>query len=326
MRRLRKLIPALAAFLVLFGLVYTLTLDTSTPVVVEEEEGAVTPAVQQVLDETPFHDIVYTVGDMGLHFALNDQGQWLWQDDVSFPLDDTWVAQLALDLEALSYLRSIPLTEDNPMHNYGLEEPWGSLTATRGDGTTLALMFGNLGDDGQTYYMFKDGDVETVFVYNNDWMDILDIPIYDMMVLPALPALSVDTITRVDASNAETTVFLIPTQNEDASTTWRLAGETDTLDLPLLMDAITSLELEKCFSYNPSEGACTICGFDTPTTISVFYTQDDQEEVATLSLHFGTISTDEAYRYVQLGDDTTMYLMAEETASVLLSLVEQGLT
>lgn len=316
MKRIRRLIPIAAVILVLLGLVYTFTLDTSTPVVIVEED-APSVEVQEVLDAAPFHEISYTVGNTGLHFSLDDQGQWQWQDDVSFPLDDTWIVQLAEDLENLTYLRSIPLTEDNPIDNYGLEEPWGSVTAVRGDGSTLMLMLGNQGTDGTTCYALKDGDMDKALVYDNGWMETLSVPIYDMMELPTLPDLTADTVERVEVATTGVIMAFYP---EDGGASWRLAGTEVSGVAPDLMTAITKLSLEKCFSYQASEQALVICGFDEGCTVTITY-DDGSDDSASVAFVFGGAAKEAGYWYMTMGDESTIYLVAEEIASELLALL-----
>lgn len=326
MSRLREKMPVVALLLVLAGLVYTLSLDTSAPVVIVEETDGAAPEVQEVLDTTPYHEISYTVGDTGLHFALNEEGQWLWQDDVSFPLNDQWIAQLAQDLEELTYLRSIPVSEDNPIDNYGLEEPWGSLTAVRQDGTTLQLFFGNAGTDGDTTYMLKDGDMEKVLVYENSWLEVLSVPIYDMMVLPTLPEITSDTLHRlvvsVSVDDADVTAALYPVCLTDGSISWSTSDMDDLLEYPTLLEEVTQLELERCFSYKPSQEALSICGFDAPEGSVTISFGEDLDNLSTFTIAFGALANDPTYRYACVGEDTTMYLVEEASITEILELAQ----
>ncbi|WP_409966849.1 DUF4340 domain-containing protein [Bengtsoniella intestinalis] len=329
MSQLRKRMPIVAVLLVLAGLVYTLSLDTSTPVVIVEEDDGPAPEVQAVLDTTPYHDITYTVGSIGLHFALNEEGRWIWQDDVSFPLDEQGIAQLAQDLEELSYLRSIPFSDDVLMADYGLEEPWGSLTAMRQDGTTLELLFGDASADGTTNYMIKDGDVEKALVYENSWMDVLSIPIYDMMVLPALPEITSETLHRLvvttTVDDQEVVTALYPVCLTDGTIAWTTADGVMLENYPTLLDTAVGLTLERCFSYRPSQEALTICGFDSPVASITLSYGEDLDNLETFTFSFGEQANDTTYRYTCVGEDTTIYLVEEASITVLLELA-QGLS
>lgn len=326
MKRLRKVFYIGLVLTAVAGLIYTMSLDSSTPTVAPEEDvdQTATETVSQGGEETVvsrFEQLVYGVGDTQLQFVLGDEDQWIWLDDTSFPLDDALIAHLVEALETLSYQRAVPFSDTVLPADYGLENPWATLTATRTDETTLTLDIGAQGTDGG-YYMIKDGDTERALVYQADWVETLFEPIYNMMELPQLPELTADSIQEVIVAQGEGALALYIDQDDNGVAGWYVSGSDTQADLPDLMDTLSGVSLVKCFSFDPSAGAVTICGFDEPeVNISILY-GEAKDESQVLSLHIGTLSNDPAYRYVRVNEDTTIYLMEETWVNAVLSLVD----
>lgn len=316
MKKLRKLLTLAVVVMAVGGLIYTLTLDTSTPV---EPEVEIEESSESVTEEvsTEIVNLIYTVGEIRLHFSLGEDGAWIWQDDTSFPLEDSGIVQLVADLEQLTYLRVIPLTEELTMETYGLTDPWCLIEATRGDGTEVCISFGDMGDDG-TYYAIDGADMTKVLVYPSDWMDILTTPIYEMMDIAPLPSFTAQTIQAVEIAMGEESMTLIP---EGDAGVWQVVGQEETMDNPALLEALSQLELVKCFSYDPSEEAIGICGFEPAVaTLTIGYGAD-LEDPEMLTVSFGALPMDENHRYVRINDEPTIYWMTETVASTFLTLL-----
>ena len=125
------------------------------------------------------------------------------------------------------------------------------------------------------------------------------------------------------------TVFLsvLHPQNESDPTVWRTTAG-DVTDHPLVQDLIPdlmALEVVKCVDYHPSAGALTLCGFDSPAaTLTVHYTTASGANDS-LTVRFGNRSADDTGRYVQIGDDTTMFLMETALLDPLMPISSKGL-
>ncbi len=320
MKRLRKLFYIALILVAVAGLIYTMSLDTSTPTAPPEEETA-QAAVETTTEDgdvvmvARFEHLVYAVDNTQLQFELGEDDHWIWLDDTSFPLDDTLIAQLVADLDGMSYLRAVPFSEAVLPKDYGLENPWATLTATRSDGSTLTLDIGAQGTD-ENYYMIKDGDTEQALVYRADWVETLFEPIYNMMALPQLPALTKDTVQGYIVVAGEESGALYVA--EDLSS-WHFAGDDTLLEFPDLMETVTDFTLLKCFSFDPSEGALSICGFDTPSVITIAYWEDG--ETAVLTVYVGATSIDPVYQYVRINDDDTIYLVETAWIDTLLAAI-----
>lgn len=319
MKGLRKWIFPLLVLLVAVGLVYTLTLDTSTPTpsAQEEVEGAVSQTEQS---PTGIIELSYTVGDVGLHFAIDETGAWQWQDDISFPLDDAYIAQVATQIETMTYQRAIPFTDTVLASDYGLDDPWCTIEAVEADGTITHLAIGNCGTEENNYYVIKDGDDSRALVYVIDWIDLVLIPIYDMMILPTLPELSATTVQGLVVTVGETLVAMQPVFADGDTQTWHVTGEEGTVEYADLLDVLRQLQAAKCFSYKPSDGAVSICGFEEPVASVVITYEDASAEADYLSLYFGTLAMDETYRYMRIGEESTIYLIEEALVAPFMAL------
>ena len=77
--------------------------------------------------------------------------------------------------------------------------------------------------------------------------------------------------------------------------------------------------------YHPSDDAAAICGFDHPAAkVSIRYTTETDTE-QTLQLTIGSRLPDETGRYVQLGDDSTIYFLPTELLDPLMAVSVNGL-
>lgn len=291
--------------LAVFGLIYTLKLDTSTPKVTQTIDETPTLVEVDMPTDTPdFTDISYMVGNVGLQFTLDEQQTWIWLDDPEFPLDTTYIEQLSQGLAQLSAQQTIVLEENQTLADYELDTPWATVTAVHPDESEDIYAFGKATSDEKAHYAIKNGDESTVYIYGTDWLEMVNIPIFDMCVLPELPTLTDETVVSVVIGTGETTVNL-PLEAQ---------GEA-----PEVVELLGQFQLEKCFTFKPSEKAVTICGFDDPSaTLSVTYTSENDEQERVL-LYFGTVAMDETYRYVRYNDDTTIYLMDATLAEQLIA-------
>ena len=71
--------------------------------------------------------------------------------------------------------------------------------------------------------------------------------------------------------------------------------------------------------------AAALCGFDNPAAkVSIRYTTETDAE-QTLQLTIGSRLPDETGRYVQLGDDSTIYFLPTELLDPLMAVSVKGL-
>ena len=117
---------------------------------------------------------------------------WYWQDDETFPLDQASMPALLEAAAAMTAAPSVPAGDD--LSAYGLDDAKTSLSVTA-DGETLTFTRGDQAASGDWYLRCtEDGTVRTVSDDTVKVFQLLDGSIYDMAVLPTLPAITMDTL------------------------------------------------------------------------------------------------------------------------------------
>lgn len=305
-----------------------------------EEKQAAGETTEDNVILPEYRSLTYHNGSTTLTFELGENNIWFWTADHAFPLDPSTVQAVLDKLAALDLTEAASDPED--LDDYGLSSPAYTITA-QGEYASLTLAFGNQVEEGEDYYLLKDGDQSKVYTVSGDLLPLLDIPIYDMMVLPKLPDLStllVDYI-RIRGQQLENGGFAAyttlaaqwPDAAEGESLTmadvsWRSNGANVT-DAPVvveLLEALNSLTLTKCMNYNPSPEALTLCGFDAPAArVDITYrTPTGIEEKLVLTI--GNQLLDGSGRYVQVGEeDTSLYKLSSELLEPLMQIATQGL-
>ena len=113
---------------------------------------------------------------------------------------------------------------------------------------------------------------------------------------------------------------------EDQPALW-FEGSDNVTAAPLLQDLLYDLKtmtMAKCVDYFPSEEAAEICGFDNPDAIlKAEYAENGADQTFTLTV--GARMPDESGRYVQLGDDTTIYAVSSDYVDALMTISVSGM-
>ena len=320
-RLLRRVLSLLALVLVVVLVVTAARRgredDTETPA----ETGAVTDHDAQYISLT------YDNGSATLSFALDEAGQWIWADLPDFPLDDTSV-RTTLDL-LTGMQPQQTLTEPEDLEQYGLDDPVMTLTAGLDDGSELTAAIGRKvsGDSGSDYLLLN-GDESVVYIVDGALSAELSRDIYGMMVLPELPAIGENQFRRVTVEAGENlTVCTAYAGAEGVPLSWRSGGAnvTDALRLRDLLEVLSHLTVDACLDYSPSPEAVTLCGFETPAaTVEVQYVDENSGEL-TRTVTVGGLTVDGASRCVRLDDDPTIYTVAADRLSPVLTVAESGL-
>lgn len=254
-----------------------------------------------------------------LRFRQGEDGLWYWQDDETFPLDQAGMPAL---LEAAAAMTAaVPLEGVEELSEYGLDDAGTSLSVTAG-GETLTFSRGDQAASGDWYLLCaEDGSVRLVPDSAVKVFQLLDGSIYDMAVLPELPALSADDLLTVAITGADGVSL-----NIRAVDGLRKAGSRDvTAETAALIEELSQLTVTSCVDYAPAEGAAAICGLDAPNAVlTATYTNAVGTE-ETLTLTIG-LPTDNGGRYVTLNDDPSIYRMEESSLVQVLTLAETGLS
>ena len=268
----------------------------------------------------------YSDGSATLSFTVDPEtDRWTWADDPDFPLDDSTVTEICGLVADLKPQQT--LTPEGTMESYQLDDPQAYLTVTDAGGTTTTLTFGKTTTDGTSYYALKNGDESTVYIYDGTLVEKMAVPIYSMMELPVLPALTGKTLVSITFDGEVSTVLTAQRAEGSDEATWRSGGAnvTDAPAVQGLLGELEMLTLTRCVDYQPTDEAVSLCGFDAPAAQmeAVYNTEGGAEQ--TFSLTVGAQSLDGSGRYLRLGDDPTIYEAAADSLTYLLAIAAGGL-
>ena len=243
---------------------------------------------------------------------------WYWQDDETFPLDQASMPALLEAAAAMTAAPSVPAGDD--LSAYGLDDAKTSLSVTA-DGETLTFTRGDQAASGDWYLRCtEDGTVRTVSDDTVKVFQLLDGSIYDMAVLPTLPAITMDTLHTAAITGAGGVQI-----NLRVVDGVRKVGSRDvTAETAALMDELSQLAVTACVDYDPAEGAAAVCGLDAPEAVLTltYANAVGTEEMLTVTVG---LPIGDGGRYVTLGGDATIYRMEETSLVQLLTLAETGL-
>lgn len=243
---------------------------------------------------------------------------WYWQDDETFPLDQVSMPALLEAAAAMTAAPPVPAGDD--LSAYGLDDAKTSLSVTA-DGETLTFTRGDQAASGDWYLRCtEDGTVRTVSDDTVKVFQLLDGSIYDMAVLPTLPAITMDTLHTAAIAGASGVQI-----NLRVVDGVRKVGSRDvTAETAALMDELSQLAVTACVDYDPAEGAAAVCGLDAPEAVLTLTYANAVGTEETLTVTVG-LPIGDGGRYVTLGGDATIYRMEETSLVQLLTLAETGL-
>ena len=245
-------------------------------------------------------------GEVTLRFARTDD-TWHWVDDGTFPLDQDAVAALLALPSSLAAAE--PVQGQGELSGYGLETPKKYVTATA-DGADSTIYVGSQTSDGHWYVLTPDGVVRLAAQADGE---ALSRSIYDMAVLPELPAITEENLISLTLTGAEGKQV---TFSVDESGVRKSGARDVTEKTASLVDELGKLAVTACVDYDPADGAEAI--------LAVNYVNAHGGDGA-LTLTVGG-STGDGGRYVTLNGDATIYRMEETGLAQVLTLAALGLS
>ena len=254
-------------------------------------------------------------GEVTLRFARTDD-TWHWVDDGTFPLDQDAVAALLALPSSLAAAESVQ--GQGELSGYGLETPKKYVTATA-DGADSTIYVGSQTSDGRWYVLTPDGVVRLAAQADGE---ALSRSIYDMAVLPELPAITEENLISLTLTGAEGKQV---TFSVDESGVRRSGARDVTGKTASLVDELGKLAVTACVDYDPADGAAAVCGLDAPEAILAVNYVNAHGGDGALTLTVGG-STGDGGRYVTLNGDATIYCMEETGLAQVLTLAALGLS
>lgn len=293
----------------------------------QEQASIITPQQQG------YTQLTYDNGSATLSFSMNEDGDWIWTDEPSFPLDDSTVRRIISELDTLKPQQTI--TNGDTLEAYGLDAPSATLTAVDlSKNTTLTLRFGKATTNGDSRYLLMNEDKDTVYIVADTLYNELTTPVFEMCRLPEFPELTTDNLQEITISGGvSTTITAVhpePTDdaedadNDTPAVTWEADGvdQSNNETVLNLLGELKDLTFSKCIDYQPAAEATALCGFDAPLcTLTVFY--GNQEEPMTLTIANATM--DKSGYCARLNDDATIYQIDSDVVSTILQIAKNGL-
>ena len=161
------------------------------------------PDVPQEEETVPVR-LVCSNGSTTLRFSREEDGHWLWADDKTFPLDESYALTL---LETVQGIESLPpVTTAAQLADYGLESSAKYVTLTDSQDTSVTYRLGSESDG--SVYVYREGAEATVYAVP-DLLGQIGRSIYDMMALPELPQLTAENVTSLTAVLQEAGVVIV---------------------------------------------------------------------------------------------------------------------
>ena len=273
--------------------------------------------------------LTYYNGTATLDFRRSESGKWVWTAEEDFPLDDTQLTAILETLSAMAPRETIEAVED--LDDLGLEAPRATISATYEGGSTFSLSFGNATAEGNGCYVLQNGASSPVYIYDAGILELMNMGIYDMCILPEFPSLTETTAQRITIQGVADANGVVPRSTMDANgegeaLSFISDGKniTDKARVKDLFEDLSAFAYEKCVIYRPSDEAVALCGFSAPTATlwANYVTATDIEEH--LQLTIGNLTLDGGARYVRLGGDESIYAVPTELLDSILVIALSG--
>lgn len=242
-----------------------------------------------------------------LSFIKKDE-TWYYEEDETFPLNQSYLIELEELLEKYEANRS--LENGDTMEAYGLEEPSAIVTITDINDVETTIYFGNGTEEG--YYACLENK-EMAYVVDSTLYSNLQNGLYDMMILETFPTLTEENLIEIQRTTKDS--IRIYTKEEKAYT-WKvqengMEEELEETFSDTILSGVMGLANTSCVNYKASAEELDSYGLTSPSlTIRVVYNEEEKEEEFTL--YIGDIEESENYYYTKTEGSNAVYLMSSE--------------
>lgn len=327
-KNLRTIIILLVVLALCIGLFVALTMFNKNNEAEEEAEAEASIVNIGNIVDGLYIGITTNAGSMEF---ISDGESWMYYQDQSFPLEESYMTDIVDAAVGLTAVREIEVADD--LSYYGLDEgSYLSLRIIDSENNIFALDIGSPIGDGSTWYA-RDPDLNTIYVISSELPTAVDFDLYDMIEPESFGSFETSdiksmTITsgeqqlvyqqEVDTETVATGEFDEDTGEEiymdNVISTWYdvSSGEAvimeDSTVPASLAEIAAAFEFASCKNYNASEDYLDTAGLLSPeTSVTVVWTDISGEEVSQTLLIGRT--DDEGNYWVKLSDSNTVYMM-----------------
>lgn len=324
---------------VLLGILVVVCAATFAATRMEEKKEQI-KATGEIILEVSSEDVQslsWEYGDTSLSF--HKDGEWLYDDDEAFPVDEDAIRKLLEQFEAFSVSFVIEEVTDYGM--YGLDAPICTIQFATAD-QTYQIDLGDFSSmDEQRYVSIGDGNV---YLAKSDPLDQFDAVLKD--IIKHDEPLACEQVSQITFEGKENyTIFC----DEESAASYcaddiyftEKNGETLPLDtdrVSTYLKSLTGLSLTDYVTYNVTEAELEACNLVTPElTITVDYTAEDEDGNEISGTYVLSVSRDpeelaaakeaeangeepeDVTGYVRVGDSQIVYKISEYDCDNLMA-------
>lgn len=320
----KKNIYILLSILVVVGIATVIVSNIS----LKKEKIKTSGEVVLEINPSDVTNLSWTIDDNTLSFSKDES--FIYDDDTSFPLDNTKIVDLLGIFKSFS--SSFVIEEVTDYSQYGLDKPLCTIVIETTN-KTYTIKLGNMSKmDEQRYVDIGDGNV---YLAVSDPYDSYNVELSSLILNDEIP--SMKEVTSITFKGNEN--YTITKQDgislceDDMYFTNGKALDNDLLDS--YISTIKNLSLYDCVTYNVSEEELIEYGLDNPELeISLNYTSREGEENQSISLYVSSNKEQlEAYnnaldedkninsvtRYIRVNNSKIIYTITSSTYDTLTS-------
>lgn len=245
-----------------------------------------------------------------------EAGQWIYEDDPSFPVDEEKIANVLTPFE--SYSASFIIEQVEDYGQYGLADPKLTLTINTPDRSFTLKQGGFSIMDSQSYIDIGDGNVYLVKESPEEYVETTLPGMLKHDDTPVLESASQITFSGAENYTISSKVENTNIENPEFSYYTTVGGKTLSLDsekVETFLGNVTLLRLMEYITYNASEQDLKAYGLDKPVLTITVQNKESGEchieigEVVTEAETEGQAAT--VSRYVRIGDSRIVYILSD---------------
>ena len=251
-------------------------------------------------------------------FSFHKDGQWVYDDDEAFPVDQAEIGTLLGQFE--QFTADFTIEDAQDLSQYGLDAPTCTIHIETADGDYDILLGDYSQMDQQRYISIGDGNV---YLASSDPLNVYNVLLAGLIQNDETP--DFDGVTAIRFTGADDYTVTYEENNtstysaEDVYFT-KLGSQTLALDTSRVnsyLSTITYLNLTDYVTYTADEDALSIYGLDDPElTVSVDYTATDEDGTETAETFTLALSRDPEQREKDDDEDVTAYVRIGESAII----------
>lgn len=245
-----------------------------------------------------------------------EAGQWIYEDDPSFPVDEGKIADVLTPFE--NYSASFIIEQVEDYDQYGLTDPKLTLTINTADRSFTLKQGGFSIMDSQSYIDIGDGNVYLVKESPEEYVETTLPGMLKHDDTPVLESASQITFSGAENYTISSKVENTNIENPEYSYSTVIDGKAVSLDsekVETFLGNVTLLRLIEYTTYNASAQDLKAYGLDKPVlTITI---QNDASgechiEIGEVTAEAKTEeSAPTVSRYVRIGDSRIVYILSE---------------